>query len=140
VVRGFNAVLVDPAGLDAALSAETVAVAGDLTAFRGLLTSVVGLDELGEEFGMGRGFAKAVEEDADGLFAVAAAQGLAQGAGGGQFVGAQQQFLVARAGLFRVDGGKRRACRRSCGPAAARRCRFPLFSMSRAAPRTASAA
>jgi hypothetical protein len=46
--------------------------------------------ELGEEFGVGVGLAEAVEEHVDGLLAVPALEGPAQGAGGYHFFGGQQ--------------------------------------------------
>jgi hypothetical protein len=46
--------------------------------------------ELGEELGVGVGLAEAVEEHVDGLLAVPAVEGPAQGAGGCHFLGGQQ--------------------------------------------------
>jgi hypothetical protein len=46
-----------------------------------------GFGELGEELGVGVGFAEAVEEQVDGVLAVPAVEGLAQCAGGGEFLG-----------------------------------------------------
>jgi len=45
--------------------------------------------ELGEELGVGVGLAEAVEEHVDGLLAVPAVEGPAQGAGGCHFLGGQ---------------------------------------------------
>jgi len=44
-----------------------------------------GFDELGEELGVGVGFAEAFEEHVDGLLAVSAVEGPAQRACGGEF-------------------------------------------------------
>jgi hypothetical protein len=49
-----------------------------------------GRGELGEELGVGVGLAEAVEEHVDGLLAVPAVEGPAQGAGGCHFFGGQQ--------------------------------------------------
>lgn len=46
--------------------------------------------ELGKELGVGVGLAEAVEEHVDGLLAVPAVEGPAQGAGGYRFLGGQQ--------------------------------------------------
>jgi len=58
-----------------------------------------GPGELGEEFGVGVGFAEAFEEHVDGLLAVPAVEGPAQCAGGREFSSREQQLLFAGTGL-----------------------------------------